>query len=98
LSFILRAVVLIIGLRLSKKINRDQEKFSPFECGFIPKYRARLPFSMRFFLLGLIFLVFDVELILNFPYTLNIIKTSVFIRSRMLIIFLMVLLLGVFHE
>ena len=56
-----------MGSVLGIKLNLDLEKSRPFECGFTPKFSSRLPFSIRFFLITIIFLVFDVELILIFP-------------------------------
>jgi len=91
-------VVLAAGIGLSKKALRDQEKLSPFECGFTPKLRARLPFSVRFFLLCLVFLIFDVELILIFPFTLNVLKVRRVLSRGLLASFLFILFVGTLHE
>nr|YP_009673883.1 NADH dehydrogenase subunit 3 [Amblyomma javanense]QDC21271.1 NADH dehydrogenase subunit 3 [Amblyomma javanense] len=47
-----------------------KEKLSPFECGFDPFSLSRVPFSLKFFFIGIIFLIFDVEIIVIIPYPL----------------------------
>lgn len=83
---------------LSKKDTSDREKNSPFECGFDPSSSSRLPFSLRFFLIAVIFLIFDVEIALLLPLALllNFAATLPWLYTT--IAFLIILLVGLYHE
>ncbi|MEX0315186.1 MAG: NADH dehydrogenase subunit 3 [Allomuricauda sp.] len=106
LTFIIYAIILIIlnifllilGLTINKRSYKDREKNSPFECGFDPSIHTRAPFSMRFFLLAVIFLIFDVEIILLIPLTIHIINSNTYWPIIRSVIFLIILLLGLIHE
>ena len=71
-------LVIILASLLSKKTVMDREKNSPYECGFDPKGSARLPFSLRFFLIAVIFLIFDVEITLILPVAYILELTNIF--------------------
>nr|ADV35493.1 NADH dehydrogenase subunit 3 [Triturus karelinii] len=62
----LSAILLALGFWLPQN-NPDTEKLSPYECGFDPLGSARLPFSIRFFLIAILFLLFDLEIALLLP-------------------------------
>nr|YP_010895138.1 NADH dehydrogenase subunit 3 [Ironomyia nigromaculata]WJW73664.1 NADH dehydrogenase subunit 3 [Ironomyia nigromaculata] len=98
LIFFISSIVMLLASFLSKKSFFDREKNSPFECGFDPKSLSRLPFSLKFFLITIIFLIFDVEIALILPMIMVINFSNIFIWMSTNMIFIIILLLGLYHE
>nr|YP_010490467.1 NADH dehydrogenase subunit 3 [Octolasmis warwickii]YP_010701559.1 NADH dehydrogenase subunit 3 [Conchoderma hunteri]UWM12953.1 NADH dehydrogenase subunit 3 [Octolasmis warwickii]WCJ53107.1 NADH dehydrogenase subunit 3 [Conchoderma hunteri] len=92
--------LLLIGLSslFGKKTFVDVEKSTPFECGFDPKNSPRVPFSIRFFLIAIIFLIFDIEISILLP--MGIVSNSFDPLSWMLVggAFLFLVTLGLYYE
>nr|AKS03566.1 NADH dehydrogenase subunit 3 [Centropyge aurantia] len=61
------SIILAIVSFWLPQMTPDHEKLSPYECGFDPLGTARLPFSIRFFLVAILFLLFDLEIALLLP-------------------------------
>nr|YP_097005.1 NADH dehydrogenase subunit 3 [Stereochilus marginatus]AAU20429.1 NADH dehydrogenase subunit 3 [Stereochilus marginatus] len=82
LSATLSALLIMVGFWLPVN-NPDAEKLSPYECGFDPLGSARLPFSIRFFLVAILFLLFDLEiaLLLPTPWATQMVPTNTFFWS-----------------
>nr|WEV93755.1 NADH dehydrogenase subunit 3 [Dociostaurus kraussi kraussi] len=98
ISFIVPMMVMLIATILSKKLINDREKSSPFECGFDPKSSARMPFSLRFFLIAVIFLIFDVEIALILPIVIIMKTSNIMVWTMSTMFFIMILLGGLYHE
>lgn len=98
ISLLVPTIVLLLALIISFRSMEDREKSSPFECGFDPKANARIPFSLRFFLLAVIFLVFDIEIVLLLPVPLLINSLSNPIILITTFRFFLILILGLLHE
>nr|UQS75822.1 NADH dehydrogenase subunit 3 [Villa sp.] len=96
--FTITLLVMSLASILSKKALSDREKNSPFECGFDPSSSSRLPFSLRFFLIAIIFLIFDVEIALILPMIVIINTSNIISWSITSIFFIFILLIGLYHE
>lgn len=96
LSVALSAVIVIASYTFAVQ-QPDPEKVSAYECGFQPHGDAREKFEIRFFLVGILFIIFDLEISLIMPFALVISQLPLLAFTSVLI-FLIILTLGLVYE
>nr|YP_009232529.1 NADH dehydrogenase subunit 3 [Tlacuatzin canescens]AMA34305.1 NADH dehydrogenase subunit 3 [Tlacuatzin canescens] len=94
---LLASVVIMIAFWLPQ-LYLYLEKSSPYECGFDPLGSARLPFSMKFFLVAITFLLFDLEIALLLPLPWAIQLSNPFITLILSYSLIILLTLGLAYE
>ena len=91
------SAAMILGSLLAGKQKPDPEKLSAYECGFDAFSDARTRFDVRFYLVTLLFIIFDLEIAFLFPWAVTLGKIGLFgFWSR--VVFLAVLTVGFIYE
>ena len=96
ISSLLSVIVFAISLILVPR-SSDIEKVSAYECGFQPFEDARQKFDVRFYLTVIMFVIFDLEIVLLFPWSIALISLGS-IAFFSVAIFMFILLLGFLFE
>nr|YP_010480821.1 NADH dehydrogenase subunit 3 [Gongronella sp. w5]UVN15645.1 NADH dehydrogenase subunit 3 [Gongronella sp. w5] len=93
---VLVLVLLVVNTLLA--VNKPySEKVSPYECGFTPLGDARQKFSVQFYLVAILFIVFDLEVLFLFPFAVSLYEVSL-MGFWVVILFLVVLTIGFVYE
>jgi len=73
-------VSLLLGLNVLLAVHRpDSEKCSAYECGFNPVHnQVRGPFAIQYYLVGILFLIFDLEVALLYPVAVSLYQVSTY--------------------
>ena len=87
---------IIINFALAPK-NPDPEKLSSYECGFEPFNDSRMEFDVRFYLVAILFIIFDLEIAFLFPLAISLGNIGLLGFSSMMI-FLFILTIGFIYE
>jgi NADH-quinone oxidoreductase subunit A len=91
------ATVIVLASLVVARQSPDSEKLSPYECGFEPFEDARSKFDVRFYLVAILFIIFDLEVAFLFPWAVTLGKLGMFGFWSM-ITFLGVLTIGFIYE
>ncbi|MDH5722406.1 MAG: NADH-quinone oxidoreductase subunit A [Alphaproteobacteria bacterium] len=91
------SVAMVLGSLLAGKRNPDPEKNAAYECGFDAFSDARNKFDVRFYLVTLLFIIFDLEIAFLFPWAITLGKIGAFGFWSMMV-FLGVLTVGFIYE
>jgi len=87
----------VLASYLVARQNPDSEKLSPYECGFEPFDDARSKFDVRFYLVSILFIIFDLEVAFLFPWSISLGAIGTFGFWSMMV-FLAVLTIGFVYE
>ena len=96
ISLVLSIGFLVLNLLASPK-NPDPEKLSAYECGFEPFNDSRMEFDIRFYLVAILFIIFDLEIAFLFPWAITLGNIGIFGFVSMMI-FLSILTVGFIYE
>ena len=96
IALILSLGFLILNFAFSPK-NPDPEKLSAYECGFEPFNDSRMEFDIRFYLVAILFIIFDLEIAFLFPWAITLGNLGLFGFFSMML-FLFILTVGFIYE
>lgn len=97
-SFFLVVVLKLVSLLISESVVLTREELTSYECGFEHHGLSRVPFSLRYFFLTLIFLLFDLEIILLLFFPYYFVFSLEWVSLLSVIMFVAILFLGLIYE
>jgi NADH-quinone oxidoreductase subunit A len=96
LALLLMSLGLLIG-RWKVRARDDVQKLSPYECGFEAFEDSRMKFDVRYYLVAILFIVFDLEIAFLFPWAVALDRIGIVAMAAMGV-FLLVLVVGFIYE
>ena len=96
IALVMAVVVISLGYFLGTR-RPDKEKLSPYECGFEAFEDSRMKFDVRYYLVAILFIIFDLEIAFLFPWAIVIDQIGLFGFAAMAV-FLGILVIGFIYE
>nr|AVJ52399.1 NADH dehydrogenase subunit 3 [Cryptacrus comes] len=98
LALLISTLLMLMCTMISKTSIMDREKMSPFECGFDPMNSSRSPFSIQFFLIAVLFLIFDIEIAIILPIIITMKWNMTTLWIGTISFFIIILIMGLYYE
>ncbi|MCU7904725.1 MAG: NADH-quinone oxidoreductase subunit A [Candidatus Thiodiazotropha sp. (ex Epidulcina cf. delphinae)] len=95
-AFVMGCVVVALGFLLGTR-KPDDEKLSPFECGFEAFENSRMKFDVRYYLVAILFIIFDLEIAFLFPWAVVLDQIGM-VGFLAMMVFLGILVIGFIYE
>jgi len=95
-SILLSTIIFFLSFFVSSKLD-DTEKLSVYECGFNPFSDSRTEFDVKFYIVAILFIIFDLEISFLFPFSVCLDSISIS-GFYFMLIFLFILTIGFFYE
>ena len=95
-AFVMGVVVIGMGFLLGTR-KPDSEKLSPYECGFEAFEDARMKFDVRYYLVAILFIIFDLEIAFLFPWAVVLDQIGL-VGFIAMMVFLGILVIGFIYE
>ncbi len=96
IGFLLGGIMIGLGLVLAPR-RPDEQKLSAYECGFEPFEDTRMKFDVRYYLVAILFIIFDLEIAFLFPWAVVLEEIGLFGFLAM-VLFLGILVIGFIYE
>lgn len=98
ISLALIVLLKVVSFFIAEKVPLNREEISSYECGFEHHNLSRIPFSLRYFFLTLIFLLFDLEIVLIMFLPSIIMSVNYYFTFLVLMLFIAILYLSLIYE
>ncbi len=96
IGILVGSIAMVAGFVLGPR-RPDSEKLSPYECGFEPFEDSRMKFDVRYYLVAILFIIFDLEIAFLFPWAVALDQIGMFGFLAMML-FLAILVIGFIYE